>query len=194
MTEERKLTQCEIVFCYEYIASKFNGTLSYQSAFGTKNKRSAAAEASKLLTNLNIKAKIKELTDKHLQTLGYNANDILKELAKLAFSNVDKHMDFDGETISLKSFDEMGESTGAIREFEINEHITTDSEGQSYKDIKTKFKLHNKKGSLELLGKGLQLFVDRHIIETDDIAEKMKLISEYVNKSTTVRENNPDSI
>lgn len=58
-----KLTEKQKRFCEEYIKD-YNGTQSYiRAGYATTNPNSARVEASKLLTNPNIKHYIGELTD-----------------------------------------------------------------------------------------------------------------------------------
>lgn len=161
-----KYTAKELVFCYEYVANKFNGTKAYLASYSTKNENTAKVEASKLLTKPNIKKKIRELTKKYLLKAEHQAEDIIRELALLGFSDLSDFVEWkeDG-TIKLKSSDSIGERIAALREIEIEDiEIGGTKVGKKYK-----IKLHDKKGSLELLGKHAELFTEKHKITGDII-------------------------
>lgn len=153
-----KLNPMELAFCYEYIANKFNG-LKAATAAGYSEK-TAGVQASRLLNRVNVRAKIKELTDRHLNKLTITAEKVLLELAKMGFSDLKNHVKFDGKKFDIKSFDDMGINTAAIKEFSYQEDFVKNEGGEETpigtRDVK--FKLHEKKGALELLGKNMGLF------------------------------------
>ena len=140
------LTKMEVAFCYEYIANRFNGEKAATAA--GYSKKTARHQASQLLTRLNVKKKVKELTLKYLTELTMRGEDVIKELGILAFQDMADFGDYDNGAVTLKSFKEMGEATRCIKEIEVKPDGTI------------KFKTHDKKGSLELLGKHLELFTE----------------------------------
>lgn len=146
-----KLNQNELAFCYEYIANSFNGTKAAIAA--GYSEKGANARASELLARRKVQDKIKELTEKYLKKIEFNGQKVLNEIALLSFSDMRKHMNADW---SMKTFDEMGEATRAIQSVE----IIPQGEG---KEDRVKFKLYDKKGSLELLGKNLKLFQEKEV-------------------------------
>jgi phage terminase small subunit len=153
VNKDSNLNTNELAFCYEYVANKFNGTKAAISA--GYSKKTADVQASQLLTRLKIQNKVKELTEKHLNKIDITAESVIREIAKLGFSDMANHIDFDGENIDMKSFEELGDNTACIKEFDITETEIVKGLG---KERKIKFKLHDKKGALELLGKHLQIF------------------------------------
>ena len=58
-----KLNQKQEAFCLEYCTNGGDGTAAYIKAYHPKNKRTAAACASRLLTNANILKRIRALHD-----------------------------------------------------------------------------------------------------------------------------------
>jgi phage terminase small subunit len=82
----KKLTKKERRFCYEYIANGFNATRACIIAGYTE--RSAPVTGSRLLRKANVKAKIEELQKNLAETAGISSLMIVKEHAKIAFSNV----------------------------------------------------------------------------------------------------------
>ena len=151
----------ELAFCYEYIANQGNATQAYKASYSAKKDSVAGSEAHKLLKKPKIQVKIEELTKKHFKSLGYKAEDVLRELAVLAFSDMSNHIDFDGNKIDVKSFEDMGINTRCVKKFEIQEQYLGSKDEENILGRKLKFELHDKKGSLELLGKNLKLFTDK---------------------------------
>lgn len=114
-----------------------------------------------------ISARQKKLADKTEIT----AEKIINELAKIAFADMRNYATWGGRGVSLKeSKDLTPDQTAAVSE--LSETITEN--GGS-----TRFKLHDKKGALELLGKHLGMFKDRVELEVvGGIAEQLKAARE----------------
>jgi len=80
-------------FCQEYVADpKRNGTQAAIAAGYTENRDSAAVQASRLLSSVKIKARIRELEREALATAGYSADAmramVMREYVRLAFSDI----------------------------------------------------------------------------------------------------------
>lgn len=84
--EIKKLTKKEELFCYEYLANRFNATTASIKAGYAEN--SAAVTGSRLLRKANIQAKIEHLKNNLAETSGISALMIANEHAKIAFNNV----------------------------------------------------------------------------------------------------------
>jgi len=162
---KKKLTKNELLFCYEYIANKFNGTQAYLNTYKIKSKNAAGVEACKLLRKPNVKRKVNELLKKKIKEIEPTAENVIKELAILAFQRGEDFAEFDGDEVDFKSFKEMGSATACIKEIETTTRFvpTTDDDGKKTfeREQKIKMKMHDKKGSLELLGKTHKLFTDK---------------------------------
>lgn len=85
-TVDKPLTSKEEKFCYEYLANKFNATKAcILAGYSEKTARSIGA---RLLTYVNVKARIQQMKDNLAETSGISALMIANEHAKIAFSNV----------------------------------------------------------------------------------------------------------
>lgn len=84
---------------------------------------------------------------------GITADNVLRELAKLAFSNIRDFASWQGQEVRFADSDGLTEGQAACIS-EISQTVT--QHGGSFK-----IKLHDKKGSLELLGRHLKLFTDK---------------------------------
>ena len=70
-------------FCREYLKD-LNGTRAAIAAgYGKKNARKIA---SRLLTNVDIQARVAKLTKKHADKLDLSAEKVLSELSRMGFS------------------------------------------------------------------------------------------------------------
>jgi len=157
---DNSLTSQQLEFCYAYIANKFNGRKAGLAAHYSKN--TVDQQVSRLLSNVKVQKKIRELTKLYFKPLGFKAQDVLNELAILGFSDMKDFIILEkGKAVSIKEMKELGINSRCIREMEIEEKIVgEDKDGKPIKTQKIKFKLHGKEKSLELLGKHADLFND----------------------------------
>jgi phage terminase small subunit len=153
-------TPQETLFCYEYIAKKFNGT---QAAIAAGySKKSAGELASRMLRKVNIQAKIKDLTQQLLKKERVSAADVINELALLGLADVSKIAEFDGQKVQFKSFKDMGKQSRTIQYIEATSTPAgRDKKGNAIIEQKVRLKFHDKKGSLELLGRHMELFTEK---------------------------------
>lgn len=121
---------------------------------------SAKEQAARLLTKDNAKQYLSELREKQIKKTGDMAERVIRELAKIAFSDIRDYSRFNESGVTLKDSDQMdSEKTGVISE--VTETVT--SAGGT-----TKIKMYDKTKALELLGKNLGLFSDKHEITGKD--------------------------
>jgi phage terminase small subunit len=152
------LTKRRAIFVREYLTD-FNGTRSAVAAGYSEN--GAEVAASRLLRDVKVKAAIEAQTSERCEKLGVDADKILSELAKIGFSNMldyltikdgDAYIDFSGLT---------REQAAAMQEVTSETYTEIGDDGKKRKIKRTRFKLADKRGSLELLGRHLKLFTDK---------------------------------
>jgi len=145
-----------------------NGTKAAISA-GYKQK-GAAVQASRMLTNPKIKSEIERILAERAKKLDISAEKVLGELAKMAFSNMQDYIRIQNGEAYIDLSTLTREQAAAIQE--ITSEVYTEGRGDDARDIKrTKFKLAEKRGALELLGKNLKLFTDKtEIAGLDELA------------------------
>ena len=145
-------------FCREYLKD-LNGTRAAIAAgYGKKNARKIA---SRLLTNVEIQARVAELTKKHADKLDLSAEKVLSELSRVGFSNM---LDYIKTTEEGDAYVDLSnltrEQSSAVQEITVDEYVG--GKGKHARKVKrTKLKLVDKIRSLELLGKHLKLFTER---------------------------------
>ena len=135
-------------FAEEYIVD-LNAT---QSAIRTGYAEATAySQGQRLLKHVEVQALIQKLKSERSDRTQITADNVLKELAKLGFSNVKNLYDENGKLKEVHKLDD--DVSATVQE------ITEESIGDTV--TRRKYKTADKKSSLELLGKHLKLFTDK---------------------------------
>lgn len=152
MTEAKaKMTPKQERFCQEYVID-CNGT---QAAIRAGYSQHSANEiAAENLAKPNIRDRVAELQAKIAKKLEITAEKVLREIALLGFSNMQDYAEFSPDGVTLKESSELTREQMAA--------VSSVSETTTQHGGSVHFKLHDKRGSLELLGKNLALFIERH--------------------------------
>jgi phage terminase small subunit len=150
------------LFVREY-CRHLNATRAAIAAGYSEN--SAKVTASRLLTNANVSAEIARITEKTCKKLEISAENVLRELARLAFLDPRNFYDANG---ALRNVTELDDDTAAcIAGMEVQDVY----QGQGVERVKIgvcrKIKFADKGANLERLGRYLKLFTDKvqHIVE-----------------------------
>lgn len=158
------------IFARAYVSdASMNGTKAAITAGYSKH--TAGVQASRLLKNARVRALIDELIRKRAEKLELTGERVLAELSKMGFANMLDYMTVqDGKAVLDLSM-LTKEQAAAIQEVTYEEWI--EGHGEAAQRIrKTRFKLADKRGSLELLGRHLKLFG----VEEDQTRNAVKVI------------------
>ena len=121
------------------------------------SEKTAAEQASRLLTNVKIAAAIAEAQAKRSQRTGITQDRVLAELAKIGFFDLRKTFTQGGALIDPLSWDD--ETAGAIAALEVvSRPGELDDEGNRTVEHVHKIKAWDKLAALEKLGKHLGMF------------------------------------
>jgi phage terminase small subunit len=142
-------------FVDEYLVD-LNGTQAAVRA-GYK-KKSARIQASKLLTNPNIAAAVKELRDQLAGKVELTAERTLQEISRIAFFNPKELFDADGVPLPIDQLSPG--AAAAIAGLEVNEIYAGQGEDRKVVGVTKKYRLHNKNEALNMAGRYLKLFQD----------------------------------
>lgn len=143
-------------FCQEYIID-LNATQAAKRAGYSDN--TAYSQGQRLLKHVEIQNECQKALQKRSERTEITQDRVLKELSKLGFSDMSNYATWGKDGVDLRASDELTpEQTAAISE--VSETISKD--GGSIK-----FKLHDKKGALELIGKHLGMFNDKLQVDGD---------------------------
>lgn len=157
-------------FADEYIID-LNATRAYKVAYpNVKNDETAKAAASRLLTNVNVKAYIDNLIDERAKRTEVTQDRVVKELAKIGFAKITDYVEVDYKGfLNIKPTQEIEvEKIGAIASIK---------QGTNGIEIK----LNDKVKALELLGKHLGVF-DRSD-NNEEALSKLDNILEGINNA-----------
>lgn len=149
-------------FAEEYIID-LNGAAAAQRAGYAGSVAVRAVQASRLLRNPNVAARIQELREKQAARTGVTADQVIRELANLALCDIGQAFRADG---SLKPLSEMPEEVRrAISAVEVETRTETEDEDEVAIVQTKKVKFWSKNDALHQLGQHLGLFVQRLKIE-----------------------------
>lgn len=149
-------------FCEEYIID-LNGTKAAIRAGYAES--GAAVRACELLASPEVQEYIAELKRKRSERTEITADMVLKELARLGFSDISAYYD---SGLTLKELSELSkDKTAAISQIKVTE---TEFEGGSKKTIE--FKLHDKLSALEKISKHIGFY------EKDNTQKKAEISPE----------------
>lgn len=154
-----KLSAKRARFVKEYLTD-LNATRAAEAA-GYKA-TTAKSQGSRLLTYDDVSAAIQVGQSKRLSGLEITADRVLKEIARLAFSDVRKLFDADGNLKAIPDLDD--DAAAALSTVEVlREKTTRRQEGEESIESNehvVKVKSWDKPKSLELLAKHLRLLTD----------------------------------
>lgn len=145
------------MFAREYVVD-LNATRSAIAA--GYSEKSAESKGSQLLRNVKVRKLVDSYLSKRASKLEIKAEKVLEELARLAFCNMQDYIRIQNGEFYVDFSTLTRDQAAAIQEVTVEEY--SEGRGEEKRDIKrTKFKLNDKRGALELLGKNLKLFTDK---------------------------------
>jgi phage terminase small subunit len=148
------------IFILEYLKDLNATRVAIAAGYSEKGAR---VQGVRLLTNANVKQRIEEALAKKIEKLDITVERVLCELSKLAFENMADYTKAQADGSAYVDLSNLTrEQWAAVQE--ITSEVFVDhyeGEGEERQPVhvkRTKFKLADKRGSLELLGKYLKLF------------------------------------
>jgi phage terminase small subunit len=160
---ERKLTAKQEAFVAAYLSNGRNGAAAYRAAYNSKASAARVAEeAKKLLKHPLIAPRVAEVVEKAAERTEITAARVLEELGKLGFANMLDYVTVQGDGSAYVDLSALTrEQAAAIQEITVDEYM--EGRGEFARPVKrTKVKLADKRGALELLGRHLKMFIERH--------------------------------
>ena len=179
------MTPAQKRFADEYLID-LNATRAYKVAYpNCKKDETASAAGSRMLGNVNVRqyieSKQKELEEKS----GVTQQRIIEELAKIAFADIRKAYDKNGNLRPIQDLDD--DTAGAIIGVESFEEYDGRGDDREYIGDTKKIKMADKIRAAELLGKHLGMF--REKIEISKSSEDtIKEIDEYIKRKVDANE------
>jgi phage terminase small subunit len=140
-------------FCAEYLVDLNANQAAIRAGYAPK---SAHVNGPRLLKRADVQARLQELRARREERLEVRADDVVRELFRLAMCDIGKAFDADGNLLPLHQMPE--DVRRAIAGVEVSTRFTDDGQVATV----TKVKWWDKTRGLEMLGKHLKMFVDRH--------------------------------
>ena len=144
-----ELTPKQKAFVQEYLVDLNATQAAIRAGYSTKTAYSIGQEN---LNKLEIQAAIQKAQQERIKRTQITQDMVVRELAKLGFSNIGKYAKWEGDKVTLINSEELSEDDLACVS-EISQNATQN--GNS-----VRFKLHDKRAALELLGRHLGMFRD----------------------------------
>lgn len=142
-----KLTDKQERFCQEYLID-LNATKAAERA--EYSPKTANEQGARLLANVSVAERISELQAERAKRTNVDADRVIEQLAKIAFSDITQFVDWSNNAMDIKPSDQVdGTVLSAI--------VVHRYKG----DFKREVKLQDKMKALELLGKHLGMFKDK---------------------------------
>jgi phage terminase small subunit len=146
----KSLTAKRERFCLEYLRDLNATQAATRAGYSLKT---AKAQGARLLTNVDVAARIAELQDDRAARLQVTADKVLRELARIGFSDIGDYVEVSRFGLMMKDPATLTpDQRAAIAE--ISETVTDKSRNR-------RFKLHDKVAALLKLGQHLGLFTER---------------------------------
>jgi phage terminase small subunit len=168
--KKKELSAKQESFCYEYLKDKNATQAAIRAGY---SKKTAHVQGPRLLDKVAIQSKLAELLANSNKRAEKTADDIRRELERVAFSDVKRVVSWNesGMAFLHDSDNIQDDDSAAIETIQATEDaigtgadIETDSKKKKERArfvLKTKVKMHNKLKALELLGKEHGMFKDR---------------------------------
>jgi len=139
------------IFVNEYIVD-FNATQAAIRAGYSEN--GAESKGSQLLSNVKVSAEVDKAIAKREKRVTVTQDDVIRELRMIAFGDIEDYIEWGPEGVILKGKEDRG--TGRLVS-----KVSQTAKGQMH------LELHSKTKALEMLGKHLGMYTDRHEVVSE---------------------------
>jgi len=152
----KSLAPMQDAFCREYLKDLCGQDAAIRAGYSEK---SAKTQASMLLAEDHIQARIAELNRDRLARVQVESDTVLRELLRIATSDIGEAFKDDGSLKPLK--DIPTDVRRAIQSIEIDELFDGFGQDRYQIGLTKKLKFWDKTKALEMLGKHLKLFTEK---------------------------------
>lgn len=156
------LTPKQQTFISEYMIDLNSTASAIRAGYSARNAGKIGPE---LLGKTRIQEAIQQAMQEREKRTGITADRVLNEYAKIAFADIKDFLSFKTENTSI-GVDDDGKAITAYQQI-INVRPSDDVDGTMIQEVSISpkgvfaFKLHDKKGSLDMIGKHLGMFTDK---------------------------------
>lgn len=159
MAKASKLTPKQEAFALKYVECG-NASEAYRHAYDAENSKPEAVwvNASKVLSGAKVSLRVMELQEQHVERHEITVDRIVKELGRLAFSDLRNCLTDDGQLKNPNDWDD--DTAAAIGSLEVvSKPGAVDEDGNRTVEHVHKIKTWDKNSALEKLGKHFGIFL-----------------------------------
>lgn len=143
-------------FCREYLVDLNAKQSAIRAGYSEKT---AQSQGQRLLTFVEVSSRIQELKEERAERTNVTSDKVITELAKLGFSTMREVASWDADGVRLRASDALtDEAAACIKDIHSTREIRRDKNGDEVVTVNMKVQLHDKRGSLKLLGDHLGVF------------------------------------
>jgi phage terminase small subunit len=169
-----KLTPKQQRFCEEYLIDLNATQAAVRAGYSAKTANKVGPRA---LVNVGIQVEIQKLMVARSSRTEVTADNVVRELAKIGFSNIGEFMTWDRDGVELTSSAYLTpDQKAAVAEVKVKKNIRHDpnsDSGAKIESVELKLKMHDKRSALVNLGKHLGIFTDRLHLTTEEPQAKV---------------------
>jgi len=159
-------------FCREYIIDLNATQAAIRAGY---SKKTASSQGERLLRNVEISKRIEELKTEQQDRLQVKADDVIKEMARIALLDVADVIDDDGCLMSIK--DIPIDSRKAIASIEVTEEYEGTGKNRKLNGYINKVRFWDKNKALDNLGKHFGIYEVHEKQKAQGLAELLKELS-----------------
>lgn len=157
------LTVRQQAFVREYLVDLNATQAAIRAGYSPKV---AGQEGFRLLKHAQIQTAIHAEQVRRQKRLEITGDRVVQELARLGMSKITDFISWGPNGLELRASDELTDDQArAVSEVTETRKTIPQRSGPPVEEVRLRFKLHDKKGALDSLGKYLGLFVDRHEVD-----------------------------
>lgn len=150
------LTDKQLAFCAEYLVDLNATQAAIRAGYSKKTAKSTGFQN---MERPEIRVEIQKLMDDRSQRTEITSDAVIREVARLAFSDVRKLFDENGAMLPIDKWPDG--MAAAIASVEVDELFEGFGENRIQVGYTKKVKIWDKPKSLEMLGKHLRLWVEK---------------------------------
>lgn len=150
-TSSRKLSDKQARFVEEYLVDLNATQAAVRAGYSPKT---ANEQGARLLANVSVSARLQEARQAHSKNIGLTTERLLQEAMRLAFFDIRKLVDGDGNPIPIQQLDD--DTAAAIQGLELATEKSRDDDGNV--TVVRKYKIADKNAAIERLFKHKGLF------------------------------------
>src|SRR6516164_1001817 len=154
-------------FAQEYLIDLNGKRAAIRAGYAS---RSAEVQASRMLRNAKVHKALEAAMQARSRRTEVSSDQVLEELAKIAFANFRDYWPKEGETLDLHRLDR--DRTAAVEELTVVETVRG-----GVLNRRTRLKMHDKLAALTNLARHLGMFSDRRVVEGSIERRVMRITS-----------------